>query len=303
MTRLGSQIISCLIILLILPKSTFAKDDFISTNKEVKVSLAFRSQSPGEAFLVKVSSNKEMKSVKGKVFEKYLTFYMEDNNTNVSYGIGGIRIGTQPGRYPLQLNVIYKDGRNEDILLSLNIKEKEFDLQKLTLNKSYVNLSAINLERVKKEKDELNNIFHNVTTEKLFFSNFGMPLTKNIPSTRFGLRRLINGEKRKPHTGLDLKGSEGTPVHASNRGRIALAKDLFFTGKTIIIDHGLGIYSLYAHLSKTFVKEGALVGKGKLVGHIGSTGRVTGPHLHWAVKIGETSVDPVSLLDLDLSKD
>lgn len=297
------RFILCLIMLLILPISTFAKDDFISTNTKAKVSLSFRSQQPGEAFLVKVSSDKKLKDVKGKIFEKNLTFYMEDNNTNVSYGIGGISLGTKPGRYPLELNVTYNDGSHEDIFLSLNIKEKTFALQELTLNKSYVNLSASNLERVKKEKNELTKIFNNTATEKLFSGSFGMPLTKNITSTIFGLRRLINGEKRKPHTGLDLKGTEGTPVHASNKGRISLAKDLFFTGKTIIIDHGLGIYSLYAHLSKTFVEKGDLVKKGELVGHIGSTGRVTGPHLHWTVKIGETSVDPVSLLDLDLSKD
>ncbi len=297
------QFILSLIILLTLPVSTFAKADSISTNRKAKVSLAFRSQQPGEAFLVKVSSDKKLKDVKGKVFGGNLTFYMEGNNTNVSYGIGGISLETRPGRYPLELNVTYNDGSNENIILSLNIKEKAFDLQELTLNKSYVNLSASNLERVTKEKDELTNIFNNVTTEKLFSSSFGMPLTKNITSTIFGLRRLINGEKRKPHTGLDLKGAEGTPVHSSNKGRIALAKDLFFTGKTIIVDHGLGIYSLYAHLSKTFVEKGRLVEKGELVGHIGSTGRVTGPHLHWTVKIGKTSVDPVSLLDLNLAKD
>ena len=299
----GYKLISCLIMLLILPISSFAKDDFISTNTKAKVSLAFRSQQPGEAFLVKVSSNEKLKDVKGKVFGGNLTFHMKGNDTNVSYGIGGISLGTRPGSYPVELNVTYNDGNNEEILLSLNIKEKEFDLQKLTLNKSYVNLSTSNLERVKKEKDELTSIFNSVTTEKLFFNNFGMPLTKNITSTIFGLRRLINGEKRKPHTGLDLRGSEGTLVHASNRGRIALAKDLFFTGKTIIIDHGLGIYSLYAHLSKTFVKKGGLVEKGELVGHIGATGRVTGPHLHWTVKIGGTSVDPVSLIDLNLAED
>ncbi len=299
----GYQFILSLIIVLTLPVSTFAKADSISTNRNAKVSLAFRSQQPGEAFLVKVSSDEKLKSIEGKVFGGNLIFYMEGNDTNISYGIGGISLGTKPGRYPLDLNVTYNDGSNEDILLSLNIKEKAFDLQELTLNKSYVNLSASNLERVTKEKDELTNIFNNVTTEKLFFSSFGMPLTKNITSTIFGLRRLINGEKRKPHTGLDLKGAEGTPVHASNRGRIALAKDLFFTGKTIIIDHGLGIYSLYAHLSKTFVEKGRLVKKGELVGHIGSTGRVTGPHLHWTVKIGNTSVDPVSLLQLNLAKD
>ena len=303
MTRLVSQIISCLIILLILPISTFAKDDFISTSKKATVSLAFRSQSPGEAFLVKVRSDKVIKRVNGNVLEKYLTFYMIDSTAKISYGIGGISLGTKPGRYPLKLNISYKDGSNEDVLLFLIVGEKEFDVQKLTLKKGYVNLSTANLKRVKEEQDELNNIFNEVTSEKLFFSNFGMPLTKNIASTRFGLRRLINGERRKPHSGLDLKGIEGTPVHASNKGRVELVKDLFFTGKTIIIDHGLGIYSLYAHLSKTFVKQSELVGKGKLVGHIGSTGRVTGPHLHWTIKIGETSVDPVSLIDLNLAED
>jgi murein DD-endopeptidase MepM/ murein hydrolase activator NlpD len=300
MTDLRSKLISYLIILLTLFLPSYAFNEVTSPIGKTNVSLELRSQKPGEAFLVKVNSTKEVEQIKGTVFENNLLFYTKEGNENVHYGIGGIRLGTKPGRYPLKINISYKDRSSEEVILFLVVGEKDFGVQHLTVKESYVNLSTSDLQRFKKEKSELTNIFLKVTSEKLFTGNFGMPLTKNIPTTRFGIRRLINGEERKPHTGLDLKGPEGTPVHASNRGRVALAKELFFTGNTIIIDHGVGIYSLYAHLSKSVVKKGELVGKGKLVGYIGETGRVTGPHLHWAFKISGTDIDPVSLIDLNL---
>jgi murein DD-endopeptidase MepM/ murein hydrolase activator NlpD len=116
--------------------------------------------------------------------------------------------------------------------------------------------------------------------------------------TNFGHRRIFNGQARAPHAGADLKARTGAPVHSTNRGRVVLAKDLFFTGNTVVVDHGLGIYSIYAHLSKVHVQTGAMVENGDLLGLAGATGRVTGPHLHWSARVQNARVDPFSLVDL-----
>ncbi|MGH7819773.1 MAG: M23 family metallopeptidase, partial [Candidatus Binatia bacterium] len=112
----------------------------------------------------------------------------------------------------------------------------------------------------------------------------------------FGLRRFFNGEPRSPHAGIDIKAPSGAPVHAANRGRVALADELFFTGKTVVLDHGLGLFTLYVHLSEIAVEPEAIVEKGARVGRVGATGRATGPHLHFAARIGEARVDPEALL-------
>jgi murein DD-endopeptidase MepM/ murein hydrolase activator NlpD len=117
--------------------------------------------------------------------------------------------------------------------------------------------------------------------------------------SNFGHRRVFNGEPRAPHTGADLRATTGTPIRSTNRGRVVLAKDLFFTGNTVIVDHGLGIYTLYAHLSRIDVKTDAIVERGQVVGLAGATGRVTGPHLHWGARVQNARVDPFTLVILE----
>ena len=116
--------------------------------------------------------------------------------------------------------------------------------------------------------------------------------------SRFGSRSVFNGQPRAPHGGADFISSEGTPVLAPGAGRVLLAHDLYFSGNTVVIDHGLGLFSLLAHLSAFDVREGELVTEGQTVGRVGATGRVTGPHLHWAVRAGGARVDPLSVLAL-----
>jgi murein DD-endopeptidase MepM/ murein hydrolase activator NlpD len=113
----------------------------------------------------------------------------------------------------------------------------------------------------------------------LWTTPFTVPIAGES-GTNFGHRRVFNGQPRAPHAGADLKATTGTPIHSTNRGRVVLAKNLFFTGNTVILDHGLGIYSLYAHLSRIDVAVGTIVTNGQLIGLAGATGRVTGPHLH-----------------------
>ena len=110
------------------------------------------------------------------------------------------------------------------------------------------------------------------------------------------MRSIFNGQARNPHNGADFMSPAGTPIQAPNAGRVALARDLYFSGNTIVIDHGLGLFSTLAHLSVLDVREGETVAAGQIVGRVGATGRVTGPHLHWAVRVAGARVDPMALL-------
>jgi murein DD-endopeptidase MepM/ murein hydrolase activator NlpD len=115
-------------------------------------------------------------------------------------------------------------------------------------------------------------------------------------SSNFGVRSIFNGQPRSPHGGIDYSGAVGAPVAAPAGGLVALAEDLFFTGNTVVIDHGLGLYSLLAHLSEFAVRAGDRVERDQIVGRVGATGRVTAPHLHWTVRLNGARVDPLSLL-------
>ena len=127
------------------------------------------------------------------------------------------------------------------------------------------------------------------------------PFVRPVPqaaNSRFGTRSVYNGAARSPHGGADFLSPAGTPVKAPNAGRVAVARELYFTGNTVVIDHGLGLFSMLAHLSAIDVREGDLVTAGEVVGQVGATGRVTGPHLHWAVRAGGARVDPLAVLAL-----
>ena len=126
---------------------------------------------------------------------------------------------------------------------------------------------------------------------------FVAPVAEQATSS-FGARSVFNGQARTPHSGADFPSPAGTPIHAPNSGRVVLAHELYFTGNTIVIDHGLGLFSLLAYLSSFAVHEGDQVEAGQIVGAVGATGRVTGPHLHWAVRANDARVDPLSVLSL-----
>jgi murein DD-endopeptidase MepM/ murein hydrolase activator NlpD len=117
-------------------------------------------------------------------------------------------------------------------------------------------------------------------------------------NSRFGSRSIYNGQPRSPHGGADFLSPAGTPIKAPNAGHVAIARDLYYTGNTVVIDHGLGLFSVLAHLSAIDVHEGDTIVAGQIVGKVGATGRVTGAHLHWGIRLAGARVDPLSLLAL-----
>jgi murein DD-endopeptidase MepM/ murein hydrolase activator NlpD len=210
----------------------------------------------------------------------------------------GIDLDTKPGDHEGEVEVKYSDGRAEKRPIVFHVASVKFPTTELTVDDQYVELSPANQQRAARETKELDRIYAAITPEILWSSPFRSPIPGQTKGSNFGHRRVFNGQPRAPHSGADLKASTGTPIHATNRGRVMLAKNLFFTGNTVVLDHGLGIYTIYAHLSKIDVKVGETVEEHQLLGLAGATGRVTGPHLHWAARIQGARVDPFSLLSI-----
>ncbi len=209
----------------------------------------------------------------------------------------GVDLDTKPGEHKAQVLFRTEDGRVDKREAIIKVVEKKYPTTELTVEEKYVELSKADLARAKRETAELEAIYAMAGDEELWTEPFTIPIPGRT-GTNFGHRRIFNGEPRAPHAGADLRATTGTPIHATNRGRVVLAKNLFFTGNTVILDHGLGVYSLYAHLSRINVKRGEIVARSQLVGLAGATGRVTGPHLHWGMRVQGARVDPFSLVDL-----
>lgn len=172
----------------------------------------------------------------------------------------------------------------------------EFPQEKIGVDKNRVFLSKKNLKRVRKESSLLSAIYQNSSSGKLFMESFEPPLNSYITS-HYGTKRIYNKMKKSQHLGTDFRAKVGIPIKNSNSGKVVYAGGLFYTGKTIIIDHGLGIFTVYAHLSKILVKINQIIPKNYTLGLTGSTGRVSGPHLHWGVKIHDHWVDGFSLVN------
>lgn len=213
---------------------------------------------------------------------------------NTWIALAGISLSTKPGDY--EFSIRKPDG------LSLNtkvaVKYKKYDEQHLTIkNKRKVNPNKNDTKRIvseSKRKKKAKKLFSEITPS----ANFIWPVNGRISSI-FGLRRFFNEQERRPHSGLDIAAAEGTPIKATASGTVIDAGDFFFSGNMIYLDHGQGIISLYAHLSEISVKPGDIVEQGDIIGNVGQTGRVTGPHLHFAVITNQTLIDPIFMLPSD----
>ncbi|HEX6738180.1 MAG TPA: M23 family metallopeptidase [Vicinamibacteria bacterium] len=177
---------------------------------------------------------------------------------------------------------------------ALQVTAGAFPEKQLRVGERYVELSARDQARARREAERLQAVYARVS-DRLWQGAFRLPVDVD-PSPNFGQRRILNGQPRSPHAGVDFGARRGTPVVAPARGRVVLAEPLFFSGRTVILDHGLGLFSLYGHLSTLSVKVGQRVETGTPLGAVGATGRATGPHLHWAVRLGGARVDPLALV-------
>ena len=173
------------------------------------------------------------------------------------------------------------------------VESGDFGVQTLSLPKEKVDLDETTLKRVREEQQAVLTAMQPVSP-RLWEGNFVISTVGTARGT-FGQRRVINGEPRQPHNGEDISAPLGTPVLATNRGIVRIVAEQFFSGNSVIIDHGLGVYSMYFHLATTTVKPGDEVQKSQVIGTVGATGRASGPHLHWGIRLNGARVNPLSL--------
>ncbi len=200
---------------------------------------------------------------------------------------------------PLQTKatIVTIDSRKHYISVPIKIQDAHYKKESLKVNPSKAHFNTTAKIRIAKELKEAKKIYNTYTPKLYIHQPFILPLHSKITSA-FGNKRLFNGTLKSYHSGTDFRAKTGTPITATNRGRVVLVKNRFFAGNSVIIDHGQGIYSGYYHLSKFAVKVGDMVEQGQVIGYSGATGRVTGPHLHFTFHIGGKCVDPLQFVEL-----
>ncbi len=206
----------------------------------------------------------------------------------------GIDLSQKKGTSPFVVTWT-KDGITSRQEYKIEVGQAAFGVQELTLPKGKVDLDPPTLTRVRREQGLVKAAFGESFNQKLWEGEFIVPVEGKKQGT-FGRRRILNGKPRNPHTGEDISAAEGTPIAATNGGKVVLVGDFFFNGRSVIIDHGLGLFSMYFHLLDVTVKEGMQVKKGEVIGRVGQSGRVTGPHLHWGMRLNGARIDPYALV-------
>jgi murein DD-endopeptidase MepM/ murein hydrolase activator NlpD len=250
----------------------------------------------GDVCLIRASGPASLKSIRGEFRGERFPIAF-NNETGTYEALIGVDMSTSPATYEIKVIATDGDNRVYSSALSLRVEKVDFGTQTLSLPSYMVDLDVKTLERVNQEARKLQALFQTSRDERLWEGVFIRPVEGEI-STGFGLNRIINGQQRSQHTGVDLRAEKGTSVLASNHGVVVLVDELFFSGKSVILDHGWSFYSMYFHLSEALVKEGDLVCAGAILGRVGSTGRSTGSHLHWGIRINGARVDPLALLKI-----
>jgi len=203
----------------------------------------------------------------------------------------GLNLDTQPGELSIDVQQPGKEARK----VVFKVVDKAYRTQQLKVAPSQVNLSPEDEARVAKETVQVRAAITGFTPDAPTTLRLAQPVPGSRSSS-FGLRRVFNGESRKPHSGMDIAAPTGTPIKAPLAGRVVDVGSYFFNGNDVIIDHGQGLMTMYCHLSKIGVTVGQELKRGEVLGEVGATGRVTGPHLHWGVILNGNSVDPALFL-------
>jgi len=264
---------------------TFAED-------AIQLATNARSIRQGEVVVFTATTPQPVDAMRARAFDRDLaTFRLDATRWQALLGID---VDTAPGSYEVSFEAT-SAGYTSTATTKLNITAGTFGRRVLKVDEGYVNPPDPAIARIKREAAEIEQLWTQSEPRRLWDLAFVRPVPGRANGA-FGSRSIFNGQPRQPHGGADFLSPAGTPIHAPNNGRIVLARDLYFTGNTVVIDHGLGVFSLLAHLSVMDVHQGDLVTRGQTIGQVGATGRVTGPHLHWAVRMNGARVDPLSVL-------
>ncbi len=264
----------------------------------VELRLSSSKSSQGSLLLVEVRSASPLADLKAEWLGHPLHFWRDGNAGNTYRALLGIDLERPAGAFPLTLAAQLERGERLACSALVSVQAVRFGVERLHVARRFVEPSPKETERAEREAQRLRELFARATPERLWRGRFRLPLDRVQAARNFGRRRFLNGQSRSPHSGVDFQAPAGTPVHATQRGRVVLAEELFFSGNTVVLDHGLGLYTLYGHLESIAVGADNIVEAGDPLGQVGATGRVTSAHLHWAVRVNEARVNPLQLVKL-----
>jgi len=251
----------------------------------------------GDVAVVFVSGVHRAREVEGSVGGRPLAFFPYGEEYAA---LAGIDLETKPGKIAWKVGVVEAAGSPRKASGTITVRSRRFAVQRLTLPAPMVDLDPQTERRAVAEAGRLRTLYETLSPERLWRGRFTRPVGGPALGVGYGSRRIINNQPRAPHAGIDFSAEPGTPVVAANRGRVALIADFFFAGRLIILDHGLGLYTLYFHLDGVEAAEGSMVERGQTIGTVGATGRATGPHLHFGAQLRRARVDPADLFTLPI---
>jgi len=247
----------------------------------------------GSVAFITVELERVPRRVRGKWIGKDLAFFKSDN-PKIWHALAGADLETQPGTYDLTVTAVMAGGRVVHTLKKVDIGAANFRRGAVDVPENFVEPDAASKKQIAADEVLKNRAFSHIIATPQWSGDFVTPV-KAKPTDSFGMTRVLNEELTSTH-----RGTEGAPVVVSNSGTVVLAKELFYEGNCVIVDHGQRFFTIYMHLSKLEVKAGNKLGKGERLGLSGQTGRVTGPHLHMGVRWNGAYLDPTKLLGLTL---
>jgi murein DD-endopeptidase MepM/ murein hydrolase activator NlpD len=253
----------------------------------------------GSPCLFRVRPSKTLKSLTG-IWQRRRIFFHFDAATRTWYGLAGIGIDTASGKHQLKLEAKLASGARVSSSHSVTVGDMAYRTIDLSVPRRFTEPDAEALAEIIQERALKRELFGRISDKRLWSGRF-VPPVRNVITEEFGTERTFNGLRQSVHQGLDYRADIGTPVQAMNSGRVLIARAMFYEGGFVVIDHGCGLTTLYMHLSKLRVNEGDRVRRSQIVGFSGSTGRVTGPHLHVGVRWQGIYVDPAALMAISMN--
>jgi murein DD-endopeptidase MepM/ murein hydrolase activator NlpD len=264
------------------------------TDLDVRISARARAVQPGEVVRLTLTAARALERVDAVNQGRSIPFYPVDEGRTWE-ALVGLDVTLAAGPQAVEIRASEPGLPPQALTHPVVVVPKAFPSRRISVASRFAEPPAAVRERIEREAERLTAIFAASSPARLWTQPFGRPV-RGRSTSAFGRRSIVNGRPQDPHRGADFRAPLGTTVRSPNDGAVVLAEELYFAGRTVIVDHGLGLYSLLAHLSVIRVREGERVRRGDILGRSGMTGRVTGPHLHWAVRLGEASVDPLSLI-------
>ena len=254
----------------------------------IEISARSRAMQPGELVVLTIMLPQHADRVTVRAFDRDAAPFADRDRQ--WRALVGIDLDVKPGTYPVTVDAGGLHARYD-----LIVTPRGFPTRRLTVDEAFVTPPPSEEARIAREARLLAHVWKSAAPQRLWSDRFVRPVPGTANSA-FGSRSIFNGKARTPHGGADFMSPSGTPIHAPNAGRIVVARNLYYSGNTVVIDHGLGLFSMLAHMSAMDVHEGDRVTADQIVGKVGATGRVTGAHLHWAIRAAGARVDPLAVL-------